>query len=90
MARARVRLDHRGIAEILKSAGVRGQVSALARKVAAGIPPDLNPTVDNYTTDRAASSVTMKHARAMASEAKHGHLSRAAAAAGLQVRSRRR
>lgn len=85
---AKVRLDHRGIERLLKSSPVQALTHAAAVRVAANLAPDLDVSVDDYTTDRAATSVTITMAKALAAEAKHGHLTRAATAAGLEVRSK--
>lgn len=93
----RVKLDHAGIAEILKSSEVAAEMSTLAEAVASNVREDasiqrhgLEATVkvDLYTTDRAASSVTIAHPAGLGIQAKHGSLSRAAGAEGLDVRSR--
>lgn len=94
MARARIRLDHPGMAEMLRSGEVADAVSGLAESVAGHARADAAITrhgadvvVADYTTDRAATSVTIAHAAGIGIEAKHGPLTRAAGAAGLQVRS---
>lgn len=90
-----VRLDHGGMAEMLKSAPVAGAVRALAESVAAkarahpsvtrhGVPVE----VTSYTTDRAACAVTLAHSAGMPIQAKYGALTQAAGAAGLEVRAR--
>lgn len=92
---ARIRLDHAGIAEMLKSGPVAAAVADIAEAVAAearsdaavarhGVPVKVN----HYTTDRAASSVTLAHPAGLGIEAKHGTLTRAAGAAGLEVTGR--
>lgn len=98
---AKVRLDHAGIGAILKSASVASSISALAESVASnareqgimvGDRPgglseiDLPVDVETYTTDRAAASVALAHPAGLAVQAKHGTLTSAAAAAGLEVR----
>lgn len=99
MARNAVRLNSRGIAEVAKSAEVAREITALAERVAdnvrgqgirvEGMPGDaaLPVEVTSYTTDRARSSVTITHAAGLAVQAKHGALTKAAAQAGLEVRS---
>lgn len=74
------RLDHRGAEEVLKS--MSAEIGALAQEVAANCGDAV--WVNHYTTDRSAASVTIPAAR----QAKHGTLTRAASAAGLEVRSR--
>lgn len=86
-----VTLDHDGIEEMLKSAEVAAAVHELAQQVAAnvqGVPDGAEVVVDDYETDRAASSVTIKHAAGLALQAKYGTLTQAASAAGLEVTER--
>lgn len=63
-------------------------VADAAATIAAQLPPDLDVVVDSYTTDRAAAAVTIREPQALLLEARDGLLTRAAAAAGLEVRSR--
>lgn len=90
-----VRLNHAGVAAILKSAAAHAAVDKLAeqvadnarsqgRKVASG--EDLPVEVTSYTTDRASASVTLAHPAGIAMQAKYGVLTRAAAEAGLEVK----
>jgi hypothetical protein len=90
-----VRLDHGGMAEILKSGPVAAAVRAMAQTVAGnakahpsvtrhGVPVE----VTAYTTDRAACAVTLAHSAGMPIQAKYGALTQAAGAAGLEVRAR--
>lgn len=92
-----LKLDHGGMADVLKSAGVAAAVNALAERVAENVlaegqlvshGEEMPVTVDPYTTDRASASVTITHPAGLAVQAKHGTLTRAAAAAGLEVRSK--
>lgn len=89
-----VRLDPAGMAAVLKSAEVRSAISEIAVRVDAAVGTveigrDVADVVtDDYTTDRAASSVTIRHPRGRAIEARDGVLAKAAAAAGLEVRMR--
>jgi hypothetical protein len=87
---ATFRLDRGGIARWLKSADATKGVNRTAAKVSAETRAltELPVTVRTYTTDRAAAAVAIAHPAGMAEQAKHGTLTRAAAAAGLQVRSR--
>lgn len=89
---ARVRLDHRGMAEILKSAEVAAAVEEVA--LAAGVRAEAHPSVvahgvdvrvDSYETDRAAASVTLAHPAGLNIERKYGVLTDAASAQGLDV-----
>jgi hypothetical protein len=72
-------LNLEGGAEVLNEMAAP-HIAALAQQVAAGAGDDA--TVDEYTTDRAAASVSVPAAQ----QAKHGALTRAAAEAGLEVR----
>jgi hypothetical protein len=96
MTRPRLELDHGGLDEVLKRT-MRGTVSGAAERIAANVRAqgrttsdgDLLPVeVSDYTTDRAASSVTISHPAGLPMQAKYGVLTQAAAAAGLEVRSR--
>lgn len=97
MARGDVRLDHGGIAALLKSGAMQALVSLAAEKVAANVrsqgimvegePGDVALPVEVSTTmtDRAHASVTLAHPAGKAVQAKHGALTKAASAAGLEV-----
>lgn len=88
-------LDRAGLRQALKSPQVRTGINSVARTVAKNVegqghmvdhnrdalPVDVEP----YTTDRAAASVTLAHPAGAAIQVKHGALTRAAAAAGLEV-----
>lgn len=86
--------DHGGFRQILKSRELAGEVNQLARRIAAGAQhttskgETLPIVVDEYTTDRAAASVTIAHPAGLATQAKHGTLTKAAAAVGLEVREK--
>jgi hypothetical protein len=87
-------LDHDGIAELLKGGQIRALVDEAAQSVASNVTDvevsdgEAPVVVDSYTTDRAAASVTLAHAAGLALQAKHGTLTRAAGAAGLEVTER--
>lgn len=89
----KLELDHDGIAELLKSGAIREMVDGATQSVAANVGTvsvaggreDAPVVVDSYTTDRAAGSVTIAHPAGLAVQAKYGTLTRAAAAAGLEV-----
>lgn len=92
MAGPKIRLDHAGIAEVLRSEEVHTVIDGYADRTAgaalmdpATVRIDIDVDVDSYTTDRAAASVTLAHPAGVPVEAKYGVLTRAAAAAGLQV-----
>jgi len=86
------RLDHDGIAEILKSAELATLVHGLAEEVAAQADPNAEAedgtVVDDYVSDRAGSVVTIRDARGMLWQARDGRLTKAAAAVGLEVKAR--
>lgn len=85
------RLDTAGVREILKGPEVRRVVDDLAGEIAAHVRasvPDGTPvTVRGYTTDRGAATVTVQDVRAMAWQARDGILTRAAGAAGVEVKA---
>jgi hypothetical protein len=72
-------LDIKAGEEVLKELA-KAEIDALAKRVAAEAGP--HATVHEYTTDRAAAAVSVPAGL----QAKDGVLSRAAAAAGLEVR----
>lgn len=86
-----IRLDEANIGKLLRSQGFSAAVHGLAERVAAStrksVPAGVEVVVDDYTTDRAASSVTIKHATGRALQARDGVLTKAAAANGLEVRN---
>jgi hypothetical protein len=92
--RPKIKLNSAGIAAMLQSDEVSVAVTGLAESVMANVAlpaphnSRMDVEVDSYTTDRAASAVTIAHAGGLGVEAKYGVLGRAAAAAGLQVRRR--
>lgn len=87
-----LRLDSPGIAALLKSgqfaAAVHDLAEGIASDVRASVPEDVEVVVDDYTTDRAASSVTIKDARGMLWAARDGVLTRAASGGGVEVTER--
>jgi hypothetical protein len=87
-----VKLDRKGIASILKSQGMRAVVHEAAEDAAADLRTagtvtrhNVEVEVHDYTTDRAASAVTIAHPAGLAMQAKHGVLTKAAQAAGLRM-----
>lgn len=86
-----VKLDHDGIAEKLKSPEVQEAVHELAQliadQVAGEVEAEDGVVVDDYVTDRAASSVTIRDASGKLWEVRDGVLTRAAAAVGFEVTS---
>ncbi|WP_019204582.1 hypothetical protein [Tsukamurella sp. 1534] len=79
MADPKFKLDRAGGAEVLKELAA-AHVNELARQIAAAAGADAE--VETYSTDRAAASVGVPAHR----QATDGVLSRAAAAAGVEVR----
>lgn len=95
MARV-VRLDRAGMSQMLKSLPVRTAITGFAQGVVSSARADepvqrhgAEVVAEDYTTDRAASAVLIKHPIGMGIQAKYGTLTRAAAAQGLQVRSKK-
>ena len=95
-----IRLNSRGIAEILKSAEMQRATQEAAEKVAQNVRDqaikvgdrdggprehDLPVAVSMTTTDRAHARVTITHPAGQSVQAKHGALTKAAADAGLDV-----
>lgn len=83
-------LDTAGIAEVLKSAPMRDLVNGLAVQVAANVRsslPERDARVEfrPYTTDRQGATVVVLHRKATEWQAETKFLTRAAAAAGLEV-----
>jgi hypothetical protein len=78
---------------MLKQSEVRSAISDVAQAVAntarsnEGVAKhDAEIKVEDYTTDRAASAVLIKHPIGMGIQAKYGALTQAAASQGLQVK----
>lgn len=97
----KVTLNHAGIAAVLKSAGMQAQIAATTEAVAANVRAlgikvgdrdggpaevDLPVKTEVILTDRAHGRVTIAHPAGQAVQAKHGALTKAAAAAGLTVK----
>lgn len=100
MARTKVTLNHAGIAAILKGSEMHALIEKVTEAVAenasgqgvtvgafkGGSGEIALPVASKViTTDRAHGIVTLAHPAGIASQAKHGVLTKAAAAAGLQV-----
>lgn len=91
MAANGFRRDSKGIAQILKTEfaeEVNKCARAIADEVQSAIGDDVEVEVREYTTDRSAASVTIADPRGKELQATQGALTRAAAAVGLDVRSR--
>lgn len=83
--------NSRGVASVLHSREVAATIHDLAVKVAAHVrsqQPDADVVVDDYRTDRAASSVTVRDKKAKLWQAEDGIFTRAAGSVGLEVRQR--
>lgn len=79
--------DTKGIEEILKTQ-FKQQTHDLAEQIANHVRdahPEADVVVDDYVTDRAASSVTIRDPQAMLWQVRDGVLTRAAASVGLEV-----
>jgi len=96
----KVKLNHAGIAEILKSTEMHRLIQDVTESVADNVR-EQGITVGNLkgngemslpveasviTTDRAHGSVLIAHPAGIAVQAKHGALTKAASEAGLQVK----
>lgn len=93
--------NHAGAVEILNSAGVRAVIDSAAEQVAdaargaggtvgaveGGGEVEMPVAVESQTTDRARAVVSLAHPAGLAYEAKYGALTKAAASAGLEVKS---
>ncbi|ANZ36473.1 hypothetical protein BBK82_10745 [Lentzea guizhouensis] len=89
------RVDRDGVAEILQSPTLAAHIKALAEEVATGArsqghrvtSDDLLPVdvLHDPAPDRVAYTVAVQHPAGMGMEAKHGILTRAAEALGLDV-----
>lgn len=103
MTRRKVRLDFRGVGDVLKSREMTAVVEAAGEAVASNVkaqgirvgdrdgrPREVDMPVDvqMQETDRAVAVVAINHPSGEAVQAKHGALTKAAAEAGLEVRSR--
>lgn len=101
MAGRKVTINRAGVAAVAKSGEMQSVISSLADEVAGNVrsqnirvgdrdggphEDDLPVDVSNTVTDRARSVVRLNHPAGIAVQAKHGALTRAAIAAGLQVK----
>lgn len=78
---AKFKLDRKGGSEVLKQMAAE-HIHALAQQIAAAAGEGVE--VNQYTTDRAGAAVSVPAGR----QAKYGALTRAASAAGLEVRTK--
>lgn len=101
MTTLRVTLNRAGVAEVAKSSEMKALMAGLAEQVASSVREqgikvgdrdggsheyDLPVKVAEQVTDRARATVTLAHPAGVAVQAKHGVLTKAASAAGLQVK----
>ena len=90
--RSGFRLNRRGVGEVLKQQcgpAINEVAEQVAAQVRASIDDDsIEVVVDTYTTDRGAAAVPIADTRGMEFQASDGALTRAAAAVGLEVKSR--
>lgn len=82
MARKGVRLNRKGGAKLLKSPEFKTRIDAVANGIAQDIGE--GASVESYTTDRGAAAVSVPADM----QARDGALTRAAASAGLDVRTK--
>lgn len=85
------RPNRKGISEILKTqsaAAVNDLAAQIQGQAQASVGDEAEVTMEAYTTDRAAASVTIASPRGMEMQARDGILTRAAASLGLEVRSK--
>lgn len=85
----RIDLDSGGMEEVLKTLmrpSVEAAAKAVASNVKVGSVTEAEILTDSYTTDRAAVAVVIAHPAGLALQAKYGSLTKAAAAAGLEVK----
>ena len=84
------RLNRKGVREILRNQcgpAVDEAANAIAAQVLSRYP-DLPVEANPYTTDRRAAGVTIADAKGLNLQASDGALTRAAAAVGLEVKSK--
>lgn len=97
-----IRLDHKGLAQILQSEEMHHLVQETAEQIGRNVEAQgitvgsfkggtgeipVPVEVDVTTMDRAHGRVTLAHPAGIAVQAKHGALTKAASAVGLEVHS---
>lgn len=85
-----IHLDYAAIGEILRE-DMRGPIDKLAAEIASKVDVgdvDAPVTVASYTTDRAIAVIAIAHPAGQAIQAKHGALTKAAAACGYEVKAK--
>lgn len=91
--------DLSGYADVMQGAGVCAAVDALAEQIAENVRANLGSvteavvethsgTTSSMKVNRARASATIAHPAGLAMQAKHGTLTKAAAAVGLKVTSK--
>jgi hypothetical protein len=84
-----LKLDNKGIAELLKSAEMHAMVdeatSRIVGDVRDSVPDGVNVETDSYTTDRAGGAVVIADIRGMIYQAENGVLTKAASQLGPGV-----
>lgn len=91
MAKKPFTLYRKGAAEILKTqtaAEVNKLGQQIRDEVQGSVGPDVDVEFESYTTDRSAASVTIADSRGIELQATTGALTRAAAALGLEVKTK--
>lgn len=81
----RVKLDYRGIGEVLKSQEMADMVTSAAKDIASKVSVDAPVVVNDYTTDRQAAAVTIASDEGLTMQARDGALTKAAGAIGAEV-----
>lgn len=91
MADVEFELDTAGVREFLRGPELRALVNQVAGQVyahvRASVPNDVPVELRTYTTDRGAATVAIPDPRGMLLQARDGVLTRAAGAAGLEIRA---
>ena len=86
-----LRLDHAGISRILKSDDMDRVIGKPADRIEARVremvDDDMPVNQVAYTTDRRARSIAIAHPSGVAFQVRHGVMTRAAAAEGLEVKA---
>ena len=87
-----IHIDYKAVGKILKE-DMRGPIDEKINEIAANAKanPDLAGapiTIQHFTTDRAGGTVNIASPAGLALQAKHGILTRAASAAGMEVRAK--
>lgn len=96
MPGVKIRLDHKGIAALLKSAEFAAAVDVKAAEVEAIVSAhesirrhEMPVEMGSYETDRSAAEVVIAHAGGLGVQGKYGALTKAAEAVGLEVTEER-